>query len=154
MNHEQQEVFFLQLFISVFGDQLINGNEAQRIGFGLHFRFQTVTEDQLSSAINSILYDPKFVMKAQEQGNAVMDQKEHPLDRAVWWLEHTMRNSKIYQGKNPVHKLNSIQYFQLDVITFLVMIFIFLTIILVSVIYILVVLVKKCCNRGNKAKED
>ena len=129
------------------GDQHANGKEAQRIGFGLHLSYQSMTEDQLVGAIQNILTKPKFSAIAQEYGSAVMDQKEHPLDRAVWWLEHTMRHPTIYQGKNPVHKLNTIQYFQLDVISFLTFLVSFL-------FYLVYSLVKCCCCRTAKTKTD
>ena len=61
------------------------------------------------------------------------------LYRAVWWLEHTMRHPTIYQGKNPVHRLNTLQYFQLDVIAFLALV-------VMTLLYLLSRLVKCCCH--------
>ena len=63
------------------GDQHANGKEAQRIGFGLHLSYQSLTEDQLSKAVQAVLTQPGFAAKAKQYGSAVMDQKEHPLDR-------------------------------------------------------------------------
>ena len=127
--------------MSVIGDQPANAKEAERIGFGIRLPFSQVSVEKLKSAVNDVLNNPKYSQVAKTHGSAVMDQKEHPLDRAIWWLEHTMRHPTIYRGRNPIHKLNSIQLNQLDVITFLV------TIVL-AMIYLLFKIIACCCCRG------
>ena len=72
------------------GDQHANGREAAKIGFGLHLNFQTMTEGQVSGAITRVLSEPQFAQTAQEYGSAVVDQKEHPLDRQDLFLGNTL----------------------------------------------------------------
>ena len=140
-------MYFFQVFISVIGDQPANAREAQRIGFGIHQPFQQLTGENLATAVDQVLHDPKYAAMAKQHGSAVVDQKEHPLDRAIWWLEHTIRHPKIYQGKNPVHRLNIVQYFGLDVLTFMFAV-------LVLVIFILKKIVTLCCCRAKRHQKS
>ena len=57
------------------GDQHANARESERIGFGIHLSFQSMTPKQISGALNKVLNDPKYLRRAQEHGSALMDQK-------------------------------------------------------------------------------
>ena len=134
------------VFVSVFADQPANGKEAERKGFGISLPFATVTEENLANAVKEILTSRKYLARAQELGSLLMDQKEHPLDRAVWWLEHLMRHPHVYEGKNPVHKLAWYQYHSLDVLAFILAI--------ILLIFYLVLKICQMCCRKKKVKFD
>ena len=57
------------------GDQHANARESERIGFGIHLSFQSMTSEEISDALNKVLNDPKYLRRAQEHGSALMDQK-------------------------------------------------------------------------------
>ena len=56
----------------------------------------------MEEKINLMLKDPKYATRAKEIGALTVDQIQHPLQRATWWLEHIMRHSHEYRNKSPV----------------------------------------------------
>ena len=69
--------------------------EAERRGYGINIPFPELTEDKLSAAIDEILRNSSYKLRAKEHGRLVMDEMTKPLERAVWWMEYAMR----YPGK-------------------------------------------------------
>ena len=103
-------------------------------------------EDELISAIDEVLHDPKYTEAAKALGSAMNDQITRPLDRAVWWIEHVMRHPKMYEGRSPVHKLAWYQYFLLDVIGFLI-------VVLYIIIKVFIFVIGICCGKSKVKKE-
>ena len=136
------------MFIPVTGDQPANAKEAERNGFGIMLPYQDITEKRLKESLDLILNDPKYTNRAKEFGALAVDQIEHPLQRATWWLEHIMRHPNEYRNKSPIFKLAWYQYFCLDVILTLTFILIFIS----SIIY---KIVRMCCSLiAKKEKYD
>ena len=106
---------FVQVFIPVFGDQFSNAKEAERLGIGISIPFQEISEKNLFEAIQSVVYEPRYKLKAAEIGTIAVDQLEHPLQRAAWWLEHIMKYPQQYIRRSPAHKLTWFQYYCVDV---------------------------------------
>ena len=98
------------------GDQPGNAKEAERLGIGITVSFQEITETNLLEAIKSVMNQPKYASKAVELGAIAVDQLEHHLKRATWWLEHIMKYPQQYVKRSPVHKLAWYQYFCVDII--------------------------------------
>ena len=110
--------------------------------------YQDITEARLKESLDLILNDPKYTNRAKEFGALAVDQIEHPLQRATWWLEHIMRHPNEYRNKSPIFKLAWYQYFCLDVILTLTFILIFIS----SIIY---KIVRMCCSlMAKKEKYD
>ena len=129
-------------------DQPANAREAVRIGFAEMVPFQELLEKSFGDKLSAVLTDPKYMKRAKEHGSLVVDQIEHPLQRAAWWLEHVMRHPYEYRNKSPVHKLSWYQYFCLDVI---------LTIgaALSLLLYVLSkILSFCCCSKNTKIKQQ
>ena len=55
-------------------DQFANGQEAERLGFGLHIPFLELTEEKLLEALNRIIQEPGFSQTAKTLGGALVDQ--------------------------------------------------------------------------------
>ena len=137
-----------QVFIPVQGDQHGNAKEAERLGFGITIPFQEISETNLFEGIKSVIDQPKYAKKAAELGEITVDQLEHPLERATWWLEHIMKYPQQYIKRSPVHKLAWYQYFCIDVI---------LTIFagLSMIVFIVYRVVKICCvSKKQKNKTE
>ena len=133
------------MFIPVQGDQPANAKEAERLGLGITIPFQEISDENLLQAIQSAINDPRYANKAAEIGAIAVDQIEHPLQRATWWLEHIMRYPQHYIKRSPVHKLAWYQYFCIDVIVTLVSG-------LLLIFYMIYRLFKFCCN--SKKQKD
>jgi glucuronosyltransferase len=86
-----------QVVIPVAGDQPANGAESERLGVGISVPFRDVTEENLSSALRTVLTDPSYLKASAELGGVLVDQINRPLDRAVWWIEHVMRHPTLYK---------------------------------------------------------
>merc|ERR1719319_1992336 len=73
----------------------------------------------------------------------IVDPPQHPLDRAVWWLEYLLRHPHNHGMRSPALQLAWHQYFLLDVIGFFL-------VILSLVVYLLHKLVLYCCTKKVK----
>ena len=101
--------------------------------------YQDITEERLKESLDLILNDPKYTNRAKEFGALAVDQIEHPLQRATWWLEHIMGHPNEYRNKSPIFKLAWYQYFCLDVI-------LALSFILSLISLIIYKIVRTCCS--------
>lgn len=73
--------------------------------------------------LHSMLTNPKFEENIQITSKAFKDQKETPLERAIWWIEWAIRNPNVSNFKGNGQKLNFIQIESIDVYAFLTIIF-------------------------------
>lgn len=124
------------------GDQPANAKEAERIGFGVMVPFQKISEKVFGDALHLVLNDPKYTKRAREFGALAVDQIQHPLERATWWLEHIMKHPHEYRNRSPINKLAWYQYFCIDVILTLVVCF-------MLIFYIIYKAIKLCCLSKN-----
>ena len=77
-----------------------------------------------------------------ELSSLILDQPQHPLDRAVWWLEYLLRHPHNTNMKPHTHNLNWVQYFLLDVLAFFLLV-------LTCLVIILIKFIKCCCSLRN-----
>lgn len=63
-----------------------------------------------------ILKNPKYATNAKMLSKRFQDQKEKPLERAIWWIEWAIRNPDGEHMKSPVLKLGYIVGNSFDVI--------------------------------------
>jgi len=79
-------------------DQFANADEIEKMGIGKTVKFTEITEDNISQAIDQVLHNPEYARKAKTVGSALSPWEEMvgPVDRAVWWLEHTQNNPDVY----------------------------------------------------------
>ena len=55
-------------------DQFANGQEAERLGFGVHIPFLDLTETKLLRALEKIIREPTHAQNARSLGSAMVDQ--------------------------------------------------------------------------------
>ena len=131
--------------IPINGDQGVNIKEVVNKKVGLQVNWHEMTEDNLLAAITEVLEDPEYQRSVSRLSELIMDQPQHPLERAVWWLEYLLRHPH-NPGMRPVtHNLSWPQYFLLDVMAVYVLI-------ITIPIMILVKILNRCCSR--KAKQE
>jgi len=102
--------------IPFFGDQFMNMARAEQSGYGITVKYGKLTAPLFRSAIDRITSDPSYRERAKVMSNQFRDQKETPLERAVYWVEHVTRQKGAKYLRSACQDLNFIQYFNLDVL--------------------------------------
>ena len=131
--------------VPIMGDQFVNAKVAVEKNFGILVRWHQLTEESLDTAIQEILSNTEYNVAVRSLSDLIMDQPQHPLARAIWWLEYLLRHPHNTAMRSPVHKLYWFQYFLLDVI------FLFLSVILL-LFFVMKKVVRYC--KKEKIKTD
>ncbi|XP_059616144.1 UDP-glycosyltransferase UGT5-like [Phlebotomus argentipes] len=103
------------LGIPVFGDQMMNMGKTQAAGYGVTVGFTNLTEESISWAINELLSNDKYSIRAKTISARFRDQPEDPLSRAVYWIEYVARHGGAKHLISGGQELSFIQYHNLDV---------------------------------------
>ena len=114
--------------------------EAVNNNVGVRLEWHGMTEDTLEQALLEVLTNPQYQSAVDQLSDLIMDQPQHPLDRAVWWLEYLLRHPHNTNMKPHTHNLYWFQYFLLDILAVLLLT-------LTAVIILVVKLLKCCCSR-------
>lgn len=85
-------------------------------GFAEKIDFDTMTTQSVKKTLRKILTDPKYMENAKKLSTRFRDQKELPLERAVWWAEWLIRNPDCDYLKSPVLRLGFIVGNSYDII--------------------------------------
>lgn len=109
--------------------------------------FMTLTTDNIKNTLLQVLENSNYTMNAKKASRRFKDQKEKPLDRAIWWIEWVLRNPESDFMKSPVLKLGYFVGHSLDVIGFVVMSLIF-------ILYILCRIVRFCSSKSNNCSNS
>ncbi|CAH1403021.1 unnamed protein product [Nezara viridula] len=109
---------------AIFGDQHFNLKIAEQSGFAISIDIDTVTEEQLDTAINKLLHDPKYKENAQKKSKIFKDKPMSQLDKAVYWVEYVLRHNGAYHLRPGSLDLAWYQNCLLDVIALLIAIII------------------------------
>ncbi|KAG4078371.1 hypothetical protein HA402_013081 [Bradysia odoriphaga] len=106
------------LGIPMFFDQYSNIHKAVDKGIAEVLYVSDISIENLCEKILLMTMNPKYKEKIRIYSNAFRDQKETPLERAVWWIEWTMRHpvQTVLQGYG--RDLNFFQIESMDVIGF------------------------------------
>lgn len=84
--------------------------------------FFNLTTDGIKDTLIKVLSDRKYAINAKKLSSKFKDQKEKPLDRAIWWIEWLIRNPDADYLKSPVLELGYIAGNAYDVIAFITII--------------------------------
>ncbi|XP_053686683.1 UDP-glucosyltransferase 2-like [Sabethes cyaneus] len=76
----------------VFADQNRNINYCSEMGVGKRLSIANVNRNDLANAIREVMTDKRYRNNMARLSKLFRDQKEHPLDRAIWWVEWVLRN--------------------------------------------------------------
>ena len=76
------------------------------MGIAEPIEFRTMTTEIVKEKLKLILENPKYAKNMAELSARFRDQKEKPLDRAIWWIEWVLRNPNAVDFlKSPVLRL-------------------------------------------------
>lgn len=85
-------------------------------GVGEQVDFTTLSTKMVVDTLRKVLDNPKYYENAKQLSIRLKDQKEKPLDRAVWWAEWLIRNPNCEYLKSPMLRLGYIAGNSYDVI--------------------------------------
>nr|AHX56942.1 UDP-glycosyltransferase 211A1 [Strigamia maritima] len=101
--------------VPLFGDQPSNVARVEELEIGAKLAFNDISSDTLLAAVNKVL--SKSYKENMKKYSAVFrDHLQHPLQRAVFWIEYVARHEGAKHLRSPGEDLNFFQYFLLDVI--------------------------------------
>lgn len=90
--------------------------KARRNGMAERVDFHKLTTEMVKEKLSKILEDPKYYENAKKLSARFRDQKETPLERAIWWTEWLLRNPDCDYLKSPVLRLGFIVGNSYDII--------------------------------------
>lgn len=102
--------------IPFFGDQFMNMARAEQMGYGITVKYGQLTAPLFRSAIDRITSDPSYLQRVKAMSSQFRDQKETPLERAVYWAEHVVRQKGAKYLRSASQDLSLVEYHNLDVL--------------------------------------
>lgn len=104
------------LLIPFFGDQFRNAYRVKAAGFGQFMAIHDVTTESLSKGINEIISNESYMTKAKETSAIFKDNLVHPMDEAMFWIEHVCKFKGAKHLKSNAINLSWFTYLSLDII--------------------------------------
>lgn len=104
--------------IPVFCDHDANAAKAEVDGYAKKIELQGLTSEKLYQAIKEVITEPKYKTEVNKRQLYLRDQKETPLERALYWTEYVIRHKGAYHLQSPAKDLTFFQYYMFDVILF------------------------------------
>ncbi|KOB74100.1 UDP-glycosyltransferase UGT46A2 [Operophtera brumata] len=102
------------LVVPFFGDQPLNGAQAETIGFGKTLSYADLTESSLLDGLQTVL-SAEMKISARQASKIWKDRQNEPLDTAVFWTERVIRWGHADQLHTIAKDLPFYQYMLLDV---------------------------------------
>lgn len=104
------------LLIPFFGDQFRNAYRVDKAGLGTSMNFQDITVESFTKAINRIISDDSFITKAKHTAAIFKDNLVHPMDEAMFWIEHVCKFKGAKHLKSHAVEMSYFSYLLFDVI--------------------------------------
>ncbi|KAL0860384.1 hypothetical protein ABMA27_009783 [Loxostege sticticalis] len=139
------------LGIPIVADQEYNSEQYLYHGIGVIVDIGTITEETLNKGINTILQDESYRNNILRLRSRMLDQPQTPLERAVWWTEYVIRHSGARHLRASAANMSWHQYYELELVIYLVLAVLTALILACSVIYCLL---KKVFGVERKVKRN
>ncbi|KAA0203281.1 2-hydroxyacylsphingosine 1-beta-galactosyltransferase [Hyalella azteca] len=88
-------------------------------GLGIKLTWDTLTEDALFDAIVEVVSNASYREKMEVKSRQFQDQRESPLDRAIYWTEYVARHAGAPHLQSPAKHLGWVQLLHLDLLALL-----------------------------------
>ena len=98
---------------------------AAKHGYAVHLEWDSITKEILTAALNKAMFDKEMKRKVEKTTKIFRDQKDDPVEKAVWWIEYVMRHGGTDFLRPHSLDLYWFQYICLDIVVFLGAILIF-----------------------------
>uniref|UniRef100_A0A1B0CI66 Putative udp-glucoronosyl and udp-glucosyl transferase n=1 Tax=Lutzomyia longipalpis TaxID=7200 RepID=A0A1B0CI66_LUTLO len=105
--------------IPIISEQFDNIRMLVRDGLGEHQDLMTIERHAFQRLIERVLKNPKYGENAKARSSAVRDQKESPLERAVWWTEYVLRHPNMTHMRSDSVDRGFIQRHSWDIVVFI-----------------------------------
>ncbi|MEQ2290158.1 hypothetical protein AMECASPLE_000652 [Ameca splendens] len=135
------------LGIPVFGDQPDNLVHVEAKGAAVTVSLNVMTAESLRDAVNTVINNKSYKENAMRLSRIHHDRPMSPRDEAVFWIEFTMRNKGAKHLRVQAHNLTWYQYHSLDVLTFFIIVDLFLIFILIKTCSFCF---QRCCRRKTR----
>ncbi|XP_050356505.1 UDP-glucosyltransferase 2-like isoform X3 [Nymphalis io] len=140
--------------VPMLGDQWFNAELYVKHNIGIKLSIETLTEETLKKAIETIISNNSFRQNVVKLRNIMRDQPLSPLERAVWWTEHVLRHNGAAHLRSPAAHMHWTEYYAMDLVILLFGSFITLHIILTFIIYFIVSRLKYIRIKTKRIKMD
>lgn len=107
--------------VPFFGDQFRNAARAQHSGYAKSLNFHELSTELLVRAIQEMTANQSYSKKAKEMSAVFRDNLVHPLDEAVWWVEHVAKFRGAKHLKSHAVYMSMFSYLLLDVFGVLIL---------------------------------
>uniref|UniRef100_UPI00398F124B UDP-glucuronosyltransferase 2C1-like isoform X1 n=2 Tax=Pristiophorus japonicus TaxID=55135 RepID=UPI00398F124B len=132
--------------LPLFYDQFDNLVRLESRGAAKVVDVASLQSSDLLRALNEVINKTTYREKMQKLSALHRDQPESPMDRAVFWIEYTVRHKGAGHLRSEYYKLPWYVYYSVDVMIFLLCVSLTITMLIVLIL-------KKFCNIVLKRKE-
>lgn len=125
--------------------------KTRRQGIAEGVDYRSLNKDDTKKTLLKVLEEPSYTLNATKWSARFRDQKEKPLDRAIWWVEWLLRNPDCEYLKSPTHRLGFIIGNSYDIIAIVT---IFITILLAISVKLIFICTSKCTSQKSVHKKQ
>ncbi|XP_062243452.1 2-hydroxyacylsphingosine 1-beta-galactosyltransferase-like [Platichthys flesus] len=102
--------------VPLFGDHYDTMTRVAAKGMGVMLHWKYMTEEDLYTALNSVIKETRYRQQARLLSNIHKDQPGHPVTRAAYWISYLIRHNGASHLRPAAYEVSLYQYFLLDVI--------------------------------------
>lgn len=110
-------------------------NKVKTLQIAESLDFYSLSYNNTKETLQKLLEDANYARNARKLSELIRDQREKPLDHAIWWMEWLLRNPNLDNFQSPVKKLGYIAGNALDVIAFNFLLHLFILLIIFHFCY-------------------
>jgi len=133
------------LGLPVVNDQVLNVVKIVKEGAGLSLEWETITEDNVLAALDSLLTNASYRGNMSRLSSLMKDVPMDGREKAVYWIEHVLRHGGTRHMRISSLDLPFYQHYLLDVIGLMIFIALLMTALVVFI-------ARRLCNRTRPAK--
>ncbi|KAG8228493.1 UDP-glycosyltransferase [Ladona fulva] len=137
--------------IPYFADQGTNMQKVVNLKLGTKLDAANLTKENILNAINEVLGNPVYSTNMKNIHKIIADQRDHPLDRAVYWVEYVLRHKGAKHLRPAAADLRWYQLYMFDIFFVLMVIPL---VVFIAISYVMIKLMKKLCKSKKKPENS
>lgn len=114
-----------------FNNEKLNVARAVSQGYGVSLDYDTLSEDSLKSAIDTIYNDTSYRTNAEKLSEVFRDNPIKAIDKAIYYIEHVIRGGGAAHLKTAAMKLSLCQIYLVDQVIFVLAAIVAITLIII-----------------------